>query len=288
MDVNIRLAIPADIPACGQITHAAFKEVNERHGFENIEFPTLDVACQSAESAINNPFYYNIVAEANGQVIGLCFLEEHSSVRGVELVCVDPATQGEGVGRKLMEAALERSRDARGVRLLQHTFNTTSLALYASLGFGVKELLMLLYGQPISQPPNEVEIRPMHNQELDECGELCLRVLGFDRTNQIRNHIQFFTPSVALRGNRIVAYAAAPAMPPLNHVVAETEDDMKVLLLGISAMTAEPLVLLLPIRQTGLFRWCLGQRLKVVKPYTLMALGEYQEPVGCYLPSVLF
>jgi L-amino acid N-acyltransferase YncA len=288
MDVNIRLAIPADITACGQITYAAFKGINERHGFENLEASTVEVACQWAGDKINNPFYYNVVAEANGQVIGLCFLDEHNSIRGVDLVSVDPVAQGKGAGRKLMETAIERSQGSPGVRLIQHAFNMTSLALYASLGFAVKEPLILVCGKPGEQPPDDVEIRPMRSQELDKCGALHEKVHGFERNNEIRDYSKFFTPYVAVRQNHIVAYASAPAMPPANHVVAETEEDMRALLLGISASMTDPLFMLLPIRQTSLFRWCLTQGLRAIKPYTLMALGEYQEPAGCYLPSVIF
>jgi GNAT superfamily N-acetyltransferase len=288
MEVNIRPAVSADITACGQIAHAAFKDINERHGFENLELPTAKEACQHAEFIIHNPYYYNLVAEASDHVIGLCFLDEHNSIRGIELVCVDPAAQGEGVGRKLMETALERCQGARGVRLLQHTFNMSSLALYASLGFAVKEPLMLMRGRLSGQPSKDVEIRPIRSQELDECGELYEKIHGFERNNEIRDYLKYFTPVIAMRSSHIVAYASAPATSLMNHVVAETENDMKALLLGISASTTDPLLLLLPVRQASLFRWCLEQKLRIVKPFTLMALGDYQEPAGCYLPSALF
>jgi hypothetical protein len=43
-----------------------------------------------------------------------------------------------------------------------------------------------------------------------------------------------------------------------------------------------------PIRQASLFRWCLDQRMRVVKPLTLMAIGAYREPMGAFFPSVLY
>ena len=49
-----------------------------------------------------------------------------------------------------------------------------------------------------------------------------------------------------------------------------------------------PLALLLPSRQTELFLWCLSESLRVVKPLTLMTMGQYQEPQTCYSPSVLY
>ena len=65
------------------------------------------------------------------------------------------------------------------------------------------------------------------------------------------------TPVVALREDRITAYALALNLRPRNHAVAETEEDMKALLLGAAAMNAEPLSFLLPVRQASFFRWCL-------------------------------
>jgi GNAT superfamily N-acetyltransferase len=288
MDIIIRPAVPADISACGQIAYAAFKDINERHGFENLEYSTVEIACHSVESKIHHPFSVNIVAEAGGQVIGLCLLDEHNSIRGVELVCVDPSVQGKGVGRKLMVAALERCLGASGVRLIQHAFNPASLALYASLGFAVKEPLMLVYGRPVSQPPHGFEVRPMRNQDLDECGRLYEQISGFRRDNEIQEYLELFSPYVALRENLIVAYAAATAMLPYNHIAAENETCLQALLLGTAASMPDPLIIPLPVRQAGLFRWCLEQGLRAVKPYTLMALGFYQEPAGICLPSVLF
>jgi hypothetical protein len=53
-------------------------------------------------------------------------------------------------------------------------------------------------------------------------------------------------------------------------------------------MSPEPLSLLLPTRQANLFRWCLHQGMRAIKPMTLMTMGRYQEPEGCYFPSVLY
>jgi hypothetical protein len=43
-----------------------------------------------------------------------------------------------------------------------------------------------------------------------------------------------------------------------------------------------------PTRNSELFRWCLESGLRVVHPMTLMTVGLYNEPVGAYLPSVLY
>ena len=43
-----------------------------------------------------------------------------------------------------------------------------------------------------------------------------------------------------------------------------------------------------PILYADLFRWCLSEGLRVVKPMSLMATGEYHEPQGAWYPSVIY
>ena len=62
-------------------------------------------------------------------------------------------------------------------------------------------------GRPGIEPLQDVEVRPMHSQDLDACGELCEKVHGFERNNELRDWLQFFSPSVAVREGRIVGYA---------------------------------------------------------------------------------
>ena len=71
--------------------------------------------------------------------------------------------------------------------------------------------------------------------------------------------------------------------------MAQTDQDLFDLLLGCAAAAgSEPLSMLVPIRQASLFRWCLSQGLRVVKPMTLMSTGEYQDPKTAFWPSVQF
>ena len=143
-------------------------------------------------------------------------------------------------------------------------------------------------GKPTGGPPADVEVRPLTPNDLEACAALCTRVHGFDRSHELADAAKLFAPVVAVRRGRVVAYATTATFWPLNHGVAETEDDMRALLLGAAALSSEPLAFLLPVRQAGFFRWCLGEGLRVVKPMTLMTLGQYREPDGCYFVSVLY
>jgi hypothetical protein len=162
-----------------------------------------------------------------------------------------------------------------------------SLSLYESLGFDVKEPVALMTGKPRSGPVEGVEVRPLEEADLDECEALHKQVHGFERSGDLTDAIRAFTPFAALRDGRIVAYASAVTFWPMNHGVAETEEDMKALLQGASAAVEDPISFLVPLR-SGLFRWGLEEGLRLVKPMNLMAVGEYQEPRASWFPSVLY
>ncbi len=92
---------------------------------------------------------------------------------------------------------------------------------------------------------------------------------------------------VAVRDGRATVYASAPHFWALNYAVAESEEDMQPVLTGAGNLSdGQPLSFLLPTRQTNLFRWCLQQGMRVIKPSTLMSTGRYGEPRGRFLPSV--
>ena len=86
------------------------------------------------------------------------------------------------------------------------------------------------------------------------------------------------------REGRITGYLSAATFWLMNHGVAETEQDMRALLAGAGAMSSEPLSLLLPTRQANLFRWCLHQGMRAIKPMTLMTMGQLPGTEGLLLP----
>ena len=89
-----------------------------------------------------------------------------------------------------------------------------------------------------------------------------------------------FVPLVVERHTRITGYATALAF--FGHAVAQTNLDLQALV-----ASAGPGIIV-PARNSDLFRWCLENGLRVVQPMTLMTSGLYNEPAGAYLLSVLF
>jgi predicted N-acetyltransferase YhbS len=291
MSFELRAPTPADVPAVAQIVFDAFCTFQDRHGFSR-DFPSLDVATGFMEAWIKHPQVWGVVAtREDGEIVACNFLDERNKVPGVGPICVSPAAQGGGEGRRLMQAVLDRakSQGAKSVRLVQEAYNATSMSLYASLGFEVKEPLVVMTGRPISKPSKGATARPMTERDLPQCAALCERLHGFDRTGELRDALAGqFRPFVLERGGRVTAYASAPWFWLLNHGVAETDQDMKDLLLGVAAQGDEPISLQVPTRNAALFRWCLAEKLRYVKPMTLMAVGEYRDaPAGTWwYPSV--
>ncbi|MFQ5947123.1 MAG: GNAT family N-acetyltransferase [Anaerolineae bacterium] len=289
MDVKLRSGSRSDAVLCGRIVYDAFRDIADRHGFPP-SFESLEAATRVVRLFLDIPAIFSLMAEQDGQVVGAIFLDEGDEIHGIALVAVNPPMQQCGIGRRLMEAVLERARarGAPGVRLVQEAYNMPSMALYASLGFEVKEPLVRVKGKSRSVPPPGVQIRALRPEDLDECARLCARVHGFARTVDLRDGVELFSPFAAMRGGRMTAYTYVVFGRSLAWGVAETEADMRELIAGIGTATGPPLTFLVPIRQGSFFRWCLSEGFRVEKPMTLMAIGEYQEPRGCYFPSGIY
>ena len=280
---ELRRATTADADACGRIMYTAFRRINESRGFPP-DFPSVEAAMGFARAIAADPQVFGVVATTGGRVVGSNFLTEGDPIRGVGPITVDPDHQGAGVGRRLMQAVIDRGVPARGVRLVQGAFNTVSLSLYASLGFEVREPLVVMAGHPRD---TGAAIAPMRQEDVVVADALCRRVAGFSRRADIASAVAAGTAVVLRRSERLVGYMTAPRFWIGNHAVAETEDDLRSLVLGVGA-GEQSVSLLMPIRRAELFRWALGQGLRVVQPMTLMTRGAYEPPTGGYLPSVFY
>ena len=282
MDARLRPIATADIDACARVMYEAFRSIADPHGFTP-PFTSVEGATNVVKMLVDSSAGHGIVAEEDGRVVGAVFVAEGDPIRAIALIGVDPRRQGRGIGRQLMRAALDRVRDAPGVRLIQEAFNAASLSLYASLGFEVKEPLALVKGK-LSVDPT-LALRRLTAGDLPACAALYAHVHGVERTADLRDALKAFAPFAAVRDGRVVAYTYRMYGGGLAWGVAETEDDMKALLAGIGKTIPEPLSFLVPVRQASFFQWCLGSGLRVEKPMTLMARGWYQEPRGPWFPS---
>jgi predicted N-acetyltransferase YhbS len=284
-EVVIRVARPEDSSICGQICFDAFRHISGAHNFP-CDFPDAEFATRVISSLFSHPRFYCVVAESGGRIVGSNALDERSLIAGIGPVTVDPSVQNLGVGRKLMRAVMERAseRSPAGVRLVQAAYHNRSFSLYAGLGFDVREPLSCLQGSPREKNIPGCTVRSAHSNDLEACNALSRRVHGFDRGGELADAIQHQTAFVVERNSHITGYASALAF--YGHATAESNMDLQALL--ASAESFQSSGILVPSRNASLLRWCLANGLKITQPLTLMTIGLYNEPVGAWLPSILF
>ena len=280
----LRPGTPEDASACGVICFEAFKVIASEHNFP-WDFPTVEIATGLVEKLLANPGFYSVVAERDGKVVGSNFLDERSPIAGIGPITVDPASQNQAIGRRLMLDVVERCarRGVPGVRLLQSAYHNRSLCLYTKLGFETREIVSRLDGAPPGVSLPGYVVRPATTADLHACNALCQRVHGHHRGGELDDAVDQGSARVVEHLGEIVAYCTDIAF--FAHAVAATNDGLKAL---IGAASAFPGGFLVPTRNGELFRWCLQHDLRLVHQMTLMTIGLYNEPTGAYLPSVLY
>lgn len=281
--------IPAEEKHLGELSricHLAFNTLHERHRVHP-DVPTEEVGGLIIGSVLKRPDYVGHVAVVNGRVVGSNFLLLADDVCGVGPITVDPTIQSRGVGRVLMQWAIDEARKRRGerarVRLFQEAINTTSLSLYTSLGFCWRDSAAMM--NPAPAPSDDASVRPITMDDLKHVERLSTRHYGASRANDAARLIEMeFSGFVREREGRVVGYQIATLF---GHSSAETDED----LLALAGQTARRLpesisVIIVPMSQDSLFRRALGLGFRVAKVLNYMSLEAFEAPPGPTLPSI--
>jgi predicted N-acetyltransferase YhbS len=282
---TLRPATSDDAAACGRICYDAFCAINDEHRFPR-DFPSPEVATGLLHMLIDHPGFYGVVAERDGRIIGSNFLDERATVVGIGPISVDPTVQNQGVGRRLMQAVIDRaaSHGAPSVRLCQATFNLRSLCLYTTLGFRTRELLSCMNGPPLKRTLPGYHVRTATPADLAACNAVCFEVHGFERGTELREAVERGTATLVERDGQITGYATEVGF--FAHSVARSNFDLMALIAAASEFTGSGF--LLPASNHEVFAWCLANGLRLQYPMTYMTTGLYSEPVGAYLACVLY
>ena len=249
-------------------------------------FPGPEAAIGALLMMFSGADFHCVVAEVGGRIMGSNCLDERSVIRGIGPISIDPAAQNLGVGRKLMQALMDRAneRGAAGIRLVQAAFHNRSLSLYASMGFDVREPLSCMQGRTLERSVPGCTVRSAKVDDADACNALSRRGHGFDRGVELAQAIEDGTAYVVERGGRITGYTTHLAF--FGHSIGETNADLQSLIASADSFAGPGI--LVPSRNHALLRWCLMNGLRVVQPMTLMSTGLYNEPSGAWLPSIFF
>lgn len=283
MSATLRAATRADAAACGRICYDAFAAIAAQHSFPP-DFASADFATTVLEMMLRQPTTTAVVAERDGRVVGSCFITDTGTIAAIGPISVDPAAQDGAVGRQMMVHVLDQAakRGFAGVRLVQAAYHSRSMALYAKLGFEVREPLACMAGAPPRVSIPGVAVRAAVVADLEACSVLHFRVLGHTRPHELADAVRQGYAMVAERDGRLTGYATLLGFP--GHAVGEANLDLQALIAAAPAVIGAGF--LVPTRNGELFRWCLAQGLRMTQPLTLMSLGLYNEPAGAFLPSV--
>ena len=286
MPITIRQATPADAASASQICFDAFNTISRAHNFPP-DIPAVEHAVHLMTMFFSAPGLYCVVAEENGRILGSNCLDERALIHGIGPITVDPTTQNRGLGRLLMQAVLDRSaltarrrRPPRAGRLpqplplaLHHPRLRRPRASRLHAGPRLHALHPRLHSPPRhSGRPRRLQ-RALHHRPW-------LRLAP----PTSRNPSTQGSALVTERDGRITAYATIVGF--FGHATAETTPDLCALI--ASADTLAGPGILVPTRNSALFRWCLANGLRVTQPMNLMSLGLYNAPAGAFLPSILF
>jgi predicted N-acetyltransferase YhbS len=288
MGLTIRSIEEADAEMCGKIGFQAHKMISSAHGYPS-EQPSVEFAVLMIKTLLGNPNSWGVLAEREGKILGSIFLHlfPPSTVAAIGPLTVDPSAEG-GVGRALMEAALEqaRKRDYDRVRLVQSPSHLRSFVLYTKCGFTLREPLFLMHGNPIqSTLAKKYDVRPAGPEDISACNEICISVHGFSRELELRQAIDQQVAIVNINNSgSIIGYAAGIGF--FGHAVAKTNEVLKALIANASAILGHGFFV--PGRNSDLLRWLLDAGFRIVWPANLMTVGNYQDPTAPFLPSIAY
>jgi GNAT superfamily N-acetyltransferase len=293
MAIQITRALPEHVSAVAKIMYEAFDDVARCHGFTS-EIYSPEMAAMAAGAFVSRPDMWGVVAidDETGQVIGHNFVQLSDAVAGVGPICVAPAVQARGIGRRLMDAVVGHALKEHGpmVRLVQEGFNMRSLSLYASLGFDVVEPLALMSVPPM--PAAEApQVRPLSPVDVAVADALCRGTQRVSRKNEIASMIEHgpamgCVPHGCFRDGGLTAFAV-PGFFGFG-AAENVEDLLTTLAVAVGPMPPELQRFLLPTRQATLFREALRRGFKSVKVLQLMAMGPYEPPTGTWYPSIAY
>ena len=235
------------------------------------------------------------VAEWDGRPVATvaCFI--FGQVGWVAMVLVDPPYRNRGIGRRLMQKALQWLGE-RGVRSIRLDATPMGRPIYETLGFQAQFILGRFGGTPAIRRGGELHgasgCRTYQNSDLEAICQLDSEVVGADRSRMLR-HLLSGMPQAArvfLDGDRLVGYVAqrpgAHAVQ-LGPCVARTRQAGLTLLRdALQRHAGKPVFVDVPLDQPWAERLVMEAGLSCQRHFTRMTRGrQIVEQLACLWAS---
>jgi ribosomal protein S18 acetylase RimI-like enzyme len=146
MEIQIRSAVPDDEPNIRQVQRLTWLDTypNEAAGITRADIqamfdestPEIQRRREVLRNVINTgPQRHFWVAENGTDIVGMCHARKDEEIRHIQALYVLPQYQGQGIGKRLMQAALEWLGTDQPVTLNVAAYNSNAIAFYKLLGF---------------------------------------------------------------------------------------------------------------------------------------------------------
>lgn len=290
----VRPLTERDVDRAGDIDFVAFQELALRHGAAPTVTTPADCRSYLRHLLALDPDG-GLVAELGDELVGVAWVRRRGPVATIGPVAVDPAFQGRGIGRALLERCLAVARPrAAQVRLVQESFNVASLGLYLRLGFRVVCPLLeveLPAGRPVptgAAPPGVV-VRRAGVQDRVRLVEADARMFGAARPQNVSLLLERGEAVVAERGGVLVGYGFGIGTRRRGYVGSAAGDAIEILIELIAAVAAAlaargvPVRMLVPATDAALVDGTLGLGFRVVKACHYMVHGAGTVPPAGYV-----
>jgi GNAT superfamily N-acetyltransferase len=282
-----------DADRAGDVNFVAFHDVALRHGQQPVVTTPADARSYVRHLLSFDPLG-GLVAELDGGVVGMAWIHQRRPVATIGPIAVEPRVQGRGIGRLLVERCIETAGPRiPQIRLVQESFNATSLALYLRTGFRVVSPLVELELAPgarvVGVGASGARLRAAGAADRARLVERDARAFGAPRPQSIDLYLRSGRALVAERGTALAGYAFGIGLGPVAYLGSASADDADVLLELLASLTLElhgaqtGLRTLVPANDRRLVEGLLGIGFRVFRACHYMVRGGGTAPPSNYV-----
>lgn len=294
MALALRAVQERDVERAGDVSFLAFYRAALAHGLA----PAVTTPAESRRYLRHLLAFDPLggtLAEEDGEVVGVAWVHPRGPVATIGPLAVDPRCQGRGIGRQLLEHAVELAgRGVPQVRLVQESYNTAALSLYLRAGFRIVAPLLDLERPPGGAPaaPAALPGVALRRGVAEDQARLVARdarAFGAPRPQSIDLYLGRGTVRVAERGGALAGYALGIGFEGTAYLGSASADDPELLLALVAAVAAElarpgtTLRILVPATDRQLVDGLLGAGFRVFRACHYMVRGGGTAPPPAYV-----
>ena len=240
---SIRAAEDRDADRAGDVNFLAFYDVALRHAQPPVVHTPADARGYVRHLLAFDPMG-GLVAEVDGEIVGMAWVHGRGPVATLGPLAVDPRMQGRGIGRALLGRCIDLAGPrVPQLRLVQESYNTTSLGLYLRAGFRVVAPLLELELAPGGRvggvTPTGARLREAGAGDRTRLIERDGRAFGAPRPQNVDLHLQRGRALVAERGTALAGYAFGIGLGQVAYLGSASAEDADVLLELLASLAAD-------------------------------------------------